>query len=80
MQQVLQQAAQEIEQLQGALQEAKSGMDAKRLDAETKLQIAHSQQETQRDIAEINADAKKDVAELAGAIQLMAKKLDVPLS
>ena len=80
VQQVLQQAAQEIEQLQGALQEAKSGMDAKRLDAETKLQIAHSQQETQRYIAEINADAKKDVAELAGAIQLMAKKLDVPLS
>ena len=80
IQQVLQQAAQEIQGLQQQLQESQSGMDAKRLEAETKLQIAQSQQETQRYIAEINADAKKDVAELAGAIQLMAKKLDVPLS
>jgi hypothetical protein len=89
--QTLQQASEEIQQLRQALQEAQSGMAAKQLEVQAKLQqtsmveqskaqLAQMQIESSERIAVINADVKRDVSELAGAIQLMAKKLEVPLS
>lgn len=90
-QQALQAAAQEIEALRQQLQEAQSGMAAKQLEVqgklqqtamveESKAQLAQMQTASAERIAAINADVKRDVSELAGAIQLMAKKLEVPLS
>jgi hypothetical protein len=88
---VLQQAQQEIQALQQQLQEAQSGMAAKQLEVQGKLQqtamveqskqqLALAQIESAERIAAINADVKRDMSELAGAIQLMAKKMEVPLS
>jgi hypothetical protein len=88
---IMQQAQQEIQQLQQALQEAQSGMAAKQLEVQAKLQqtamveqskqqLAQAQIESAERIAAINADVKRDMSELAGAIQLMAKKMEVPLS
>jgi hypothetical protein len=88
---ILQQAQQEIQQLQQALQEAQSGMATKQLEVQAKLQqtamveqskqqLAQAQIESAERIAALNADVKRDMSELAGAIQLMAKKLEVPLS
>jgi multidrug resistance efflux pump len=88
---ILQQAQQEIQQLQAALQEAQSGMATKQLEVQAKLQqtamveqskqqLAQAQIESAERIAALNADVKRDMSELAGAIQLMAKKLEVPLS
>jgi hypothetical protein len=88
---IMQQAQQEIQQLQQALQEAQSGMATKQLEVQAKLQqtamveqskqqLAQAQIESAERIAALNADVKRDMSELAGAIQLMAKKLEVPLS
>jgi hypothetical protein len=91
VQAVLQQAQQEIQQLQQALQEAQSGMAAKQMEVQGKLQqtqmveqskaqLAQMNIESAERIASMNADVKRDMSELAGAIQLMAKKMEVPLS
>lgn len=87
----LQQAEQAIQQLQKALQEAQSGMAVKQLETQAKLeqtqlteqsrlQAVQMQIESAERIAAVNAESRRDMAELSGAIQLMAKKLEVPLS
>jgi hypothetical protein len=87
----LQQAQQEIQGLRQALQESQSGMATKQMEVQGKLQqtamseqskqqLAQMQIESTERIAALNADVKRDMGELAGAIQLMAKKLEVPLS
>jgi len=85
IQQVLQQAAQEIEQLQGALKESQSGMDAKKLDAQVKMQIAEMSAEveaarlaSQERIAAMNNETKTDVEELKGMVQLLVAKTAAP--
>ena len=91
VQQVLDMAEQKIGELQQQLQEAQSGMAAKQLEVQGKLQqtaiveqskaqLAQMNIESAERIAAINADVKRDMSELAGAIQLMAKKMEVPLS
>jgi hypothetical protein len=88
---IMQQAQQEIQVLQQQLQEAQSGMAVKQLEVQGKLQqtaiveqskqqLALAQIESSERIAALNADVKRDMSELAGAIQLMAKKMEVPLS
>ena len=89
--QAMQQAQQHIQELQQQLQEAQSGMAVKQLEVQSKLQqtaiveqskmqLAQLQTESAERIAAQSNDVKRDVAELAGAIQLMAKKMEVPLS
>jgi hypothetical protein len=89
--QKLQEAQQVIQQLKQQLQEAQSGMAVKQVEIEGRLQqtamseeskarLARMQMESAERIAALNADVKRDMGELAGAIQLMAKKLEVPLS
>lgn len=87
----IQQLQQQNQQLQQALQDAQSGMAVKQVEVQAKLQqtamteesktrLAQMQIESAERIAAINADVKRDMSELAGAIQLMAKKMEVPLS
>ena len=89
--QKLQEAEQVIQQLQQELQDAQSGIMKSRVDAEgklqqvalsenSKLQAVQIQTESAERIAALNNEVKRDVAELAGAIQLMAKKMEVPLT
>ena len=83
--QTLQQSGQEIQQLQQALQEASSGMDAKRLDAQVKVHLAEQAQlaeqarlQSQERIAAMNNEAKHEVEELKGLVQLLVAKADAP--
>lgn len=78
IQQVLQQAAQEIQQLQGALQEAQSGMAIKRIETESRERIAEAQEETKRQIATLNNETKHEVEELKGMVQLLVAKATPP--
>lgn len=82
---ILQQAQQEIQALQQQLQEAQSGMAAKQLDAQVKLQLAQVQSENERAriesqerIAAMNNDTRHDIAELTGTVQLLAKSVMPP--
>ena len=82
MQQMLQQAGQELQQLHGQLQqvqqEAQSGMQREILKAQTTHAVEQARQETARYIAELNADNRHDIAELAGVVQLLAKQIQPP--
>jgi hypothetical protein len=78
----LESAAQEIEQLQQALQgmqaELQSKQQSEELQAQVKLQIAAGQQETARYVAELQAENKSDIAELTGMIQILLQKMQPP--
>jgi hypothetical protein len=78
----LQAAAQEIEQLQQAVQamqaELQSKQQSEELQAQVKLQIAAGQQETTRYVAELQAENKSDIAELTGMIQILLQKMQPP--
>lgn len=74
----LQQAMQRVQELEQALKDAESGLAAKRLDAEVKLQLAEKQAESAERIAAMNNETRHDIAELTGAVQLMAKQVGVP--
>lgn len=85
VQQVLQQAAQEIEQLQEALKESQSGLDGKKLDAQVKVQLAEMSAEveaarlaSQERIAAMNNETKHEVEELKGMVQLLIAKTEPP--
>ena len=58
VQQALQQAGTEIQQLQQALQESQSGMDAKKLDAQLKMQLAESDQQMKLALAQLGQQAE----------------------
>jgi hypothetical protein len=78
----LESAAQEIEQLQQAVQamqaELQSKQQSEELQAQVKLQIAAGQQETTRYVAELQAENKSDIAELTGMIQILLQKMQPP--
>jgi Phage P22-like portal protein len=78
----LQAAAQEIEQLQQAMQamqaELQSKQQSEELQAQVKLQIAAGQQETARYVAELQAENRENVAELTGLVQLLLQRMQPP--
>lgn len=87
--QMLQQAGQEIEQLQQALQEAQSGMASEQLRAQVQATIAQGREETARYVAQLNAqaaadrealkaDAAYDREELKGLMAAVLQKLQPP--
>jgi len=75
---MMQQAAQRIQELEGALQEASSGMQAKQLDADVRLQVAQMAEETKRYVADTSNDTKKDVEELKTLLQLVLASMPPP--
>jgi hypothetical protein len=87
---VLQQAQQEIQALQQQLQEAQSGMAAKQLDSQVKLQLAAMSAEEKRTLTQLQIESNERIAlmgnenkaflgELAGAIELIGKNVGVPV-
>jgi hypothetical protein len=78
VEQMMQQAAQRIQELEGALQEASSGMQAKQLDADVRLQVAQMAEETKRYVADTSNDTKKDVEELKTLLQLVLASMPPP--
>ena len=78
VQQVLQQAQAEIQQLQQALKDAESGMEKAKLDAQVKLAIEASRRESAEELARIAADSKQDVAELNGLVQMLLQRMQPP--
>lgn len=67
LQQQLQQMQGYIQQLEGALMEAKSGVDRERIKAESAERVAL-----------INADARKDVEEIKGWISMLVQQMQPP--
>jgi acyl-CoA reductase-like NAD-dependent aldehyde dehydrogenase len=78
VEQMMQQAAQRIQELEGALQEATSGMQAKQLDADVRLQVAQMAEETKRYVADTSNDTKKDVEELKTLLHLVLASMPPP--
>ncbi len=76
--QVLQQAQQEIQGLQQALQEAQSGVTVKQMEIESRERIEGAKLEMQAMLAAQQDDLKRDLAELAGVVQLLAKQIQPP--
>jgi hypothetical protein len=76
--QVLQQAQEEIQGLQQALQEAQSGMAVEQMKQSFQMQIEADREATKRYVAELNADAKRDTEELKGMVSLLLQKLQPP--
>ena len=84
-QQALQQAQMQIQQLSQELQDAKSGMAAKQLDAQVKMALAQGQTQNEHArivsaerIAQMNNETKHEVEELKGYIQLLMAKMEPP--
>lgn len=75
---VLQNAAQEIQQLQQALQEAQSGIQQEQAKAQTILQKAQIDAQSRERVAEINADTKRDVEELKGLVAMLIQQMQPP--
>lgn len=67
VQQQLQQYEQALEDAMQQIQEAKSGMDKARLQADTQVQVAR-----------INAESRSDAAELAGLVKLLLARMQPP--
>ena len=78
VEQMMQQAAQRIQELEGALQEAQSGMQAKQLDADTRLAIAQMAEETKRYVADTSNDTKQDIEQLKALLQLVLSQMQPP--
>jgi hypothetical protein len=85
----LKQAEQQLQEMAQKLQEAESGMAAKRMEIEGKLQqasmaeqskaqLAQLQIDSAERIAAMNNETRHDIAELTGAVSLMAKSVGVP--
>jgi len=85
----LKQAQQQLEEMAQRLQEAESGMAAKRMEVEAKLeqtaisessktQLAQMQIDSAERIAAMNNETRSNIAELTGAVSLMAKQVGVP--
>ncbi len=74
----LKQAQQQLEEMAQRLQEAESGMAAKRLDADARLRERQMSIESAERIAAMNNETRHDIAELTGTVQLLAKSVMPP--
>lgn len=77
--QTLQEAQQRLQELEAENQQLKTGAQVKLAETESRERIAQLNALTQERVAEIGADVRRDVAELGGLVQIIAKKMDVPV-
>lgn len=78
VQQQLQQLQQQMQQLQAENQQLKSGIAAKQIDAQSRLQAEQIKSGTALEVARLQADNRHDLEELKGMIALILQKQTPP--
>ena len=76
--QQMQQMQSEVQRLQQALQDAESGMAAKKLDAQVKMQTTQMEIESRERIAAMSNASSYDVQELKGLVDMLKTQVQPP--
>lgn len=74
----MQQLQQQLQAMAQELQQAKSGIEAKRIDAQSRQAVEALKAETSIQIAKISADAAHDREELKGLVQMLLQQMQPP--